>query len=209
MRPAAAHAQARSPPPRRYEDAFTDCGDMCMLMAVADGGTLDGRLQCAKESGQALDQAWVLDCLVQLCSSVHYLHSCRILHRDIKPANILLAADGTPRLADFGISIPMISDERQLGRVLHGDSADQDRAPDVLRSKTLEGTPLYLVSTSPGGVGHTAHPRIQYTQNARGHPAVPGACMEKTWSPSTFPQWGGGNTPRTPTQQTHTHPHQA
>lgn len=57
----------------------------------------------------------------------------------------MLSPDGTPQLADFGISIPMISDERQLGRVLHGGSADEDRVPDVLRSKTLEGTPLYLV----------------------------------------------------------------
>jgi len=102
-----------------------------MLMAVADGGTLDGRLQRAKESGQALDQAWVLDCLVQLCSSVHYLHSCRILHRDIKPASILLAADGTPRLADFGISIPMISDERQLGRDIRNLLPHQTTKPKI------------------------------------------------------------------------------
>lgn len=127
-----------------YHDAFPDGGDMCILMAVAEGGTLDGRIRRAKDSGQPLDQAWILDCIVQLCSCVHYLHSCRILHRDIKPTNILLTADGTPQLADFGISIPMISDERQLGRVLRGGSAEEDRAPDVLRSNTLEGTPLYL-----------------------------------------------------------------
>jgi len=98
----------------RYEDSFLDAGYMCMLMAVADGGSLEGRLRRAKEIGEPLDQAWVLDCLVQLCSCVHYLHSCRVLHRDIKPANILLLRDGTPQLADFGISIPMMSDESQL-----------------------------------------------------------------------------------------------
>jgi serine/threonine protein kinase/RecA/RadA recombinase len=31
-------------------------------------------------------------------------HDANVAHRDIKPANILLAADGTPKLADFGIA---------------------------------------------------------------------------------------------------------
>ena len=40
----------------------------------------------------------------QLCLALQYVHARDILHRDVKPANVLLADDGSCRLADFGVS---------------------------------------------------------------------------------------------------------
>ncbi|HZH31535.1 MAG TPA: protein kinase [Pyrinomonadaceae bacterium] len=39
-----------------------------------------------------------------VCAGVSHAHRNLIIHRDIKPSNILVTADGTPKLLDFGIA---------------------------------------------------------------------------------------------------------
>lgn len=50
------------------------------------------------------DCGTVLEFMLQLIDAVEFAHSKGVYHRDIKPENILLASDGSVRLADWGLS---------------------------------------------------------------------------------------------------------
>ena len=70
-----------------------------LVMEMVAGGSLAGRLA---ELGR-LPWREAVRIAADLCRALTVAHEAGLIHRDIKPGNILLAADGTPKLADFGL----------------------------------------------------------------------------------------------------------
>jgi serine/threonine protein kinase len=76
-------------------------------MEFVEGGSLAKKL-----GGRPLAPRPASELVETLARAMHYVHEKRIVHRDLKPANVLLAQDGTPKIADFGLAKRLESDPR-------------------------------------------------------------------------------------------------
>ncbi|MEQ1501930.1 MAG: serine/threonine-protein kinase [Myxococcota bacterium] len=70
----------------------------------------------------------VLRLMSEVLAALDRVHAAGAVHRDIKPSNVLLAADGTVRLADFGIAR---HPNRRLTAVGHTVGTPCYAAPDL------------------------------------------------------------------------------
>ena len=77
---------------------FFDAKKVYLMLEYAARGGLCKELRRARRFGDAQASAYV----AQIARAIACCHSCSVIHRDVKPENILIASDGTLRLADFG-----------------------------------------------------------------------------------------------------------
>jgi WD40 repeat protein len=96
-------------------------------------------------------------------------HRLGIVHRDLKPANILVAADGTPKITDFG-----------LAKAVGSQS-------DLTQSNAIMGSPSYMAPEQAGGYTKQAGPAADiYAMGAvlyellTGRPPFRGATLLET-----------------------------
>src|SRR5262249_54097726 len=125
LREAEIVAALRHPGIVQIHDFGTCAGLPYFVIEYCPGRSL-GRQLGRKLGGRPLPAAEAAALLGRLAEAVAAAHAKGIVHRDLKPANVLLDADGSPRIADFG-----------LARRLDGGSG-------LTQSGAVLGTPSYM-----------------------------------------------------------------
>ena len=71
-----------------------------IVMELVDKGNLSDII----EKQAPLSERQVIDISRQIATALSFAHKKNLIHRDVKPHNILMAEDGTFKIADFGIA---------------------------------------------------------------------------------------------------------
>ena len=109
------------------------------LMEFVDGSTLRDVVNAGR-----LAPEHALAIVPHLCDALQYAHDKGVVHRDIKPENILIAIDGSVKIADFG-----------LARILGNESPSEV----LTGTHQVMGTPRYMAPEQmegSRGVDHRA-----------------------------------------------------
>ena len=109
-----------------------------IVMEYVDGPNLQDLLK------ESIGLSRGLEVIRQVASALMAAHSKKIVHRDLKPENVLIANDGTVRVADWGISRALMDVEQltKTGIVL---GTPQYMAPEQILAKNI-GPPCDLYS---------------------------------------------------------------
>lgn len=96
---------------RLLDGGISSAGDPYLITEYVEGQNIDRFCDDRK-----LDIAARIGILLQVCDAVGYAHRNMIVHRDLKPGNILVDADGTAKLLDFGAAQLSATPELTLTR---------------------------------------------------------------------------------------------
>jgi serine/threonine protein kinase/tetratricopeptide (TPR) repeat protein/TolB-like protein len=115
----------------------TEEGLPYLVMDYVEGVPID---EYCDAHGLSIQKRLQLFCTV--CEAVTYAHQHHVIHRDLKPNNILVTADGTTKLLDFGIAKVLgTSEASQVAtRTANRHLTPAFASPEQVRGETVAAT---------------------------------------------------------------------
>jgi serine/threonine-protein kinase len=130
-------------------DVGEEGGSHFIVMEYVRGRTLKDAIDAAGP----LPPARAAEIVGSVLDALSYAHSRGLIHRDVKPQNILLGADGTARLADFGIAHLAGGSTTRTAAILgsaHYLSPEQSRGEEATVQSDIYATGVVLYESLAG-----------------------------------------------------------
>ena len=113
-------------------DAGEEAGVFYITMELVEGRSLQSLL----DEHQSFPLPRAIKIIEQACSALDYAHKHNIIHRDVKPANLMIAADDTVKITDFGTAKILRFNTTQTAAVIGTPSY---MSPEQIKGKTVDG----------------------------------------------------------------------
>jgi serine/threonine-protein kinase len=114
-------------------DAGEENGLYYITMELIEGKSLQALL----DSGHSFPVPRVLRIMEQTCSALQFAHERNIIHRDIKPANLMLTADDTVKVTDFGTA--KILQFGTVQQTTHVMGTPSYMSPEQVKGRPVDG----------------------------------------------------------------------
>jgi predicted Ser/Thr protein kinase len=113
-------------------DAGEEEGLFYITMEFVEGRSLQSLI----DAHQPFPVSRVLKLMEQVCSALDFAHQHNVVHRDIKPANLMLTADDTVKITDFGTAKILQFGTAQTAHVMGTPSY---MSPEQVKGKPVDG----------------------------------------------------------------------
>jgi eukaryotic-like serine/threonine-protein kinase len=124
---------------RLFDGGATEDGRPYFVMEFVDGEPITNY---CRQRELALDEK--LKLFRAVCSAVQHAHQKLVVHRDLKPSNIMVTADGTPKLLDFGIAKLLTPDPGEA--LTRTETAVRLMTPDYASPEQVRGGAITTVT---------------------------------------------------------------
>jgi serine/threonine protein kinase len=113
-------------------DAGEEEGLFYITMELVEGRSLQSLL----DARQLFPLPRVMKLMEQVCSALDFAHQHNVVHRDIKPANLMLTADDSVKITDFGTAKILQFGTAQTSHVMGTPSY---MSPEQVKGKPVDG----------------------------------------------------------------------
>lgn len=114
-------------------DAGEEDGHYYITMELVEGKSLQALL----DGGHAFPLSRTLRIMEQTCSALQFAHERNVVHRDIKPANLMLTADDTVKVTDFGTA--KILQFGAMQQTAHVMGTPSYMSPEQVKGRAVDG----------------------------------------------------------------------